>query len=197
MSVGGCVAGTDDPAKAVPNTAVLGLRTGSTTEPWRQRLAILGPNRAIALTLRHERRAHSLQPTALVNEAFLRLVPAKDIKWKNRGHFLALTARIMRHYLVDHARARFKGELVSWDDFPADFLREHSKIDLIVAVDQVLDELEEKSPQQRKIVELKFFVGLTDQEAADALELPIRTFQREWHVARAWLFNRLNAKPRT
>ncbi len=144
--------------------------------------------------LRNERPGHSLQPTALVNEAFLRLVAARDIDWKDRGHFLALTARIMRRYLVDHARARFKGELVSWDGFPADLLSNHSKLDLIVAVDRVLDELEKKAPRQRAVVELKFFLGLTDLETAQALNLTLRTFQREWHVTRAWLFKRLDEK---
>ena len=144
--------------------------------------------------LQNERPGHSLQPTALVNEAFLRLVAARDIDWKDRGHFLALTARIMRRYLVDHARARFKGELVSWDGFPEDLLGNHSKLDLIVAVDRALDELEKKAPRQRAVVELKFFLGLTDLETAQALNLTLRTFQREWHVTRAWLFKRLDEK---
>lgn len=141
--------------------------------------------------LRNERLDHTLQPTALVNEAFLRLVGAKDIDWKDRGHFLALTARIMRRYLVDHARKRFKGVLVSCEGLPEDLLSNYSKLDLIVAVDEVLDELENKSSRQRIIVEMKFFLGLTDQETAEALKLSLRTFQREWHMARAWLFKRL------
>jgi len=145
-----------------------------------------------ARLLRNEPPGHSLQPTALVNEAFLRLVNAKDIDWKDRGHFLALTARIMRRYLVDHARARFKGKLVSLDGFPADLLGNHSKLDLIVAVDRVLDELEKKAPRQRVVVEMKFFLGLTDLETARALKLTLRTFQREWHVARTWLFKKLD-----
>jgi len=144
-----------------------------------------------ARALSHERRGHSLQPTALVNEAFLRLAAAKDIKWRNRGHFLALTARIMRRYLVDHARSRFKGQLVSWEGFPEDVLRNHSQLDLIVAVERVLDELGETSSRQRAIVEMKFFLGLTDLETAHALKVPPRTLQREWHKARAWLFQKL------
>lgn len=147
-----------------------------------------------ARLLRNERPGHSLQPTALVNEAFLRLVAAKDIDWKDRGHFLALAARIMRRYLVDHARARFKGELISWDWFPTDLLGNHSRLELIVTVDRALDELEKKAPRQRVAVELKFFLGLTDLETAQALNLPLRTFQREWHMARAWLFKRLDEK---
>lgn len=144
--------------------------------------------------LRQERRGHSLQPTALVNEAFLRLVAAKSINWNDRGHFLALAATIMRRYLVDRVRSRFKGQLVSWECFPEDVLNHRSSLDLIVEIDRVLYELEEKSPQQRMIVEMKFYLGLTDLEAAHALNLRLRTLQREWHLARAWLFNRLNAK---
>jgi RNA polymerase sigma factor (TIGR02999 family) len=145
-----------------------------------------------ARLLRNEPPGHSLQPTALVNEAFLRLVTAKDIDWKDRGHFLALTARIMRRYLVDHARARFKGKLVSLDGFPADLLGNHSKLDLIVAVDRVLDELEKQAPRQRVVIEMKFFLKLTDLETTQALKLTLRTFQREWHVARTWLFKKLD-----
>jgi RNA polymerase sigma factor (TIGR02999 family) len=147
-----------------------------------------------ARLLRNERPGHSLQPTALVNEAFLRLVATKDIDWQDRGHFLALTARMMRRYLVDHARERFKGKLVSWEGFPEHLLSERSQLDLIVSVDKVLDELEKKSPRQRLIVELKFFLGLTDPETAKTLKLPLRTFQREWHMAREWLFKRLNSE---
>lgn len=170
-------------------------RTGDRSSEERIFELLLPQLRAIAARfLRNERSGHSLQPTALVNEAFLRLVAAKDIDWKDRGHFLALTARIMRRYLVDHARARFKGELVSWEGFPEGLLANHSKLDLIIAVDKVLDELEKKSPRQRVVVELKFFLGLTDLETAQALKLPLRTFQREWHMARTWLFKQLDEK---
>lgn len=151
--------------------------------------------RAIAArALRNEHRGHTLQPTALVNEAFLRLAAAKDIEWHDRGHFLALAARIMRHYLVDHARARFKGKLISWEGFPEELLGNHSQFDLIIAVDRALDELGDKSPRQRDVVEMKFFLGLTDSAAAHALKVPLRTLQREWHQARAWLFERLDGK---
>jgi len=152
--------------------------------------------RAIAARyLRRERPEHSLQPTALVNEAFLRLAAARDIDWKDRGHFLALAARMMRRYLIDHARSRHDAQFIPWEGLPEFALSGHTNLELVLAVDTLLDELEKNFPQKRLIVELKFFLGLTDMEAAEALHLTLRTLQREWHQAREWLYERLSAKP--
>ena len=144
--------------------------------------------------LRHERSGHTLQPTALVNEAFLRLAAAKNVDWRDRGHFLALAARVMRRYLIDHARARPDVHFIAFEGIPEYVLSNRTKLALVVAVDELLNEMAKESPQRRAVVELKFFLGLTDEEAADALNLSLHTFQREWYRARRWLFERLSTK---
>jgi RNA polymerase sigma factor (TIGR02999 family) len=141
---------------------------------------------------RGERRDHTLQPTALVNEAFLRLAKAKGVEWTDRGHFLALAARIMRHHLIDHARGRPTVIFMPLEGVPEHLLGHHSALDLTIGIDSLLDELEKESQQRRAVVELKFFLGLTDEEAADALGLTLHTLQREWYRARRWLFERLS-----
>jgi RNA polymerase sigma factor (TIGR02999 family) len=144
---------------------------------------------------RRERPGHTLQPTALINEAFLRLAAAKNVDWQDRGHFFALAARIMRRYLIDHARSRPSIDFLPMEGLPEHVLGEHSKLELAVAVDSLLEQLEKESHQQRAVVELKFFLGLTDAESADALHLTLHTFQREWYRARRWLFDRLSTEP--
>jgi RNA polymerase sigma-70 factor (ECF subfamily) len=148
-----------------------------------------------ARCFRGERPGHTLQPTALVNEAFLRLAAAKNIDWRDRGHFFALAARIMRRYLIDHARSRPSVAFLPMEGLPERVLGKHTRLELAVAVDTLLDELEKESHQQRAVVELKFFLGLTDAEAADALNLKLHTLQREWYRARVWLFGRLSTEP--
>ena len=129
--------------------------------------------------LARERHNHTLQSTALVHEAFLRLVDQRRVDWQSRTHFFALAAQLMRRILVDHARhtSRLKrGALVP-------------KLSL--------DDLERKDPRQARIVELRFFAGLTLEETAEALNLSTATIKREWTIARAWLFNRIgNSQPR-
>ena len=144
---------------------------------------------------RRERPGHLLQPTALVNEAFFRLADAKNIQWNDRGHFLALAARIMRRYLIDHARGRPNVSFLPMEGLPERVLGTHTPLELAIAVDRLLDELELESPQQRAVVELKFVLGLTDAEAAASLNLTLHTLQRQWHRARKWLFERLSAEP--
>jgi RNA polymerase sigma factor (TIGR02999 family) len=149
--------------------------------------------RAIAgRCFRGERSGHTLQPTALVNEAFFRLARAKDIEWHDRGHFFAVASLIMRRLLIDHARSRPEAELLPIEGLPEHVLAKSTPLEQAVAIDALLDELGEESPQQRQVVELKFSLGLTDEEAAEALNLKLRTFQREWHRARKWLFERLS-----
>jgi RNA polymerase sigma factor (TIGR02999 family) len=139
---------------------------------------------------RGERSGHTLQPTALVNEAFVRLVHGKNIEWL-RGHFSALAARIMRRFLIDHARAQPSVQFLPMEGFPERVLGRRTPLDIAITIDDLLNELEKESPQRRSVVELKFFLGMTDKEAADALNLKLHTFQREWHRARLWLFKRL------
>jgi RNA polymerase sigma factor (TIGR02999 family) len=130
-----------------------------------------------------------------VNEAFLRLASAKSIEWRDRGHFFALAARVMRHYLIDYARSRPSVNFFPMEGMPERTLGRSTSLELAIAVDTLLDELEVESHQRRAVVELKFFLGLTDEEAAEALGLSLHTLQREWYRARRWLYERLSAEP--
>ena len=111
---------------------------------------------------RGERPGHSLQPTVLVNEAFLRLAKSKDLDWQDRGHFLAISARVMRRYLIDHARTRPEVLFLPMEGLPERFLGTRTPSQLVLEVDELLDELERESPSRRALVELKFFLGSTD-----------------------------------
>lgn len=151
--------------------------------------------RIAAQCFRRERSGHTLQPTALVNEAFLRLEALRVIEWRDRGHFLALAARLMRRYLIDYARAHPEADFEPLGPLADETFGGYTSLGLATALDFLLEELETESPQRRKVVELKFFLGLTDSEAAEALNLTLHTCQREWYRARKWLFERLSATP--
>ena len=138
-----------------------------------------------------ERADQILQPSALVNEAYLKLVAAKEQDWQNRHHFFAVAARAMRRYLIDQARARPKAELVPFDDLAETLPAGSTRMELALAVDALLEKLEKVDPDLCSCVELKFFLGLTDEEAADALGTALRSFQRRFSDARRWLFERL------
>lgn len=145
--------------------------------------------------MRRERRPdHTLQPTALVHEAYLRLIDQQRVNWKNRAHFFAMAAEMMRRILVDHARRHYSQKrggsetLISLDD--AISFAQDIDID-VVAVDEALVELEQLDPMQSRIVELRFFGGLTLDEAAEVLQTSRSTVQREWNMAKAWLYRRL------
>jgi len=141
--------------------------------------------------MRRERRDHTLQPTALLNEAYLKLVAARERHWENRHHFIAVAARIMRHHLIDHVRARTTVEvvpLISSRDLPPG---PAGQIELAITIGRLLDELEATHPVWCSIVELKYYMGLTDQETAKALGLPLRTMQHKYSDARRWLYERL------
>jgi RNA polymerase sigma factor (TIGR02999 family) len=147
--------------------------------------------------MKGERKNHSLQPTELVDQIYFRLVAAKDRDWKNRQHFFALAARAMRQYLIDLARRRPKGEFVPIDGVP-DFLPADSyRLDEALQISRLLDELAEKEPEWCRIVEVKYFLGLTDDEAAEALGIKVRTLQRTWCDARQWLYDRLKSDDST
>lgn len=143
--------------------------------------------------MRRERRNHTLQPSALLNEAYVRLLAGRERDWESRRHFYAVAARIMRRLLIDHARARTKSVLIPLQP-SRDFLRGGSGSDLetAVAVDSVLDELQARHPDWCSVVELKYFMGLTDEETAEVMDLPLRTMQRQFSDARRWLFERLS-----
>jgi RNA polymerase sigma factor (TIGR02999 family) len=149
--------------------------------------------RIAAQCFRRERSGHTLQPTALVNEAFLRLEAIRMIEWRDRGHFLALAARLMRRYLIDYSRAHPEAEFEPLGALPDETCAGYTRLGLATALDFLLEELEKESPQRRAVVELKFFLGLTDSEAAETLNLSLHTCQREWYRARKWLFERLSA----
>ena len=145
--------------------------------------------------LSKERQGHSLQATDLVNEAYVRLIDWQNIKWQNRAQFVGLAAGIMRHVLIDHARRRLNrkhgGELLRVSMTHADFEPPQSDTE-IIALHDALDELAKLDLRQSRIVELRFFGGLTEAEIAHVLELSERQVRRDWSVARAWLYRELN-----
>ncbi|MEO1087885.1 MAG: sigma-70 family RNA polymerase sigma factor [Acidobacteriota bacterium] len=142
-----------------------------------------------------ERRDHTLQSAALVNEVYLRLVDLDGISWNDRAHFFALCARFMRRILVDHARrsgSAKRGQAViqlSLDDLHA--VPESRRSSDLVDLDGALNELAEKDPEAARIVELRYFGGLNRDEIAEVTRLSSATVTRRWRMARAWLFQRL------
>ena len=146
-------------------------------------------------SLRREGRRHTLQRTELVNEIFLKLEKAKSIDWHDRGHFFAIVTRMMRRYLIDYARSRPKPELLSMEGLPEGLMAGHSKLEVALAVDELLDELEKEFPRRCNVVVLISYLGLTPAEAAVKLDLSERTVEREWHEGKKWLFERLRTKP--
>jgi RNA polymerase sigma factor (TIGR02999 family) len=148
--------------------------------------------------MKGERRDHTLQPTELVNQVYFRLVAAKDQNWQNRAHFFAIAAKAMRRFLIDYARARPGGTFLPVDNLAGQLYLGQSKIELAIAVDALLDDLAKEHPDMCSVVELKFFLGLTDEETADVMGLSLRSMQRLWQDARRWLFEKLdpgNAQP--
>ncbi len=141
--------------------------------------------------MRKERPGHSLQATALLDEVYCRLVAARDRDWENRRHFFAVAASAMRHLLVDHARGRPKAHNVALEDIAAGSPTTAEKLDTALAIDTLLDDLKALHPDWCSVVELKFFMGLTDEETADAMGLPVRTVQRKFSDARRWLYEKL------
>lgn len=147
--------------------------------------------------MRGQKAGHTLQTTALVNEAYLRLIDSSQVQWQDRQHFFAISAQLMRRILVDSARARQSrkrgggGEVQKIELEEAVQISEEQPVDL-VALDEALKTLAELSPRQAQIVELKYFGGLSEEEMAGALDVSTRTVRRDWSVARAWLYRELN-----
>jgi RNA polymerase sigma factor (TIGR02999 family) len=144
--------------------------------------------------MKGERKGHSLQPTELVNQIYFRLVAAKDRDWQSRQHFFAIAGRTMRRYLIDHARARPASDLVALEELEGVLPARDSEIELALTIDRLLEGLAEVKPEWCTLVELKFFLGLTDDEAAEAMGLKLRSMQRMWHEARQWLFERAGSQ---
>ena len=139
--------------------------------------------------MRRESQDHTLQTSALVNEAYLRLVDQKSVQWQNRAHFFGVAAQLMRRILVDHARSRSRAkrggraQMVSLTE-QAVISKEVAEV---IALDEVLNNLAEFDPRKSQIVEMKFFGGLTNEEVAEVLKVTSRTVEREWRKAKAWL----------
>jgi RNA polymerase sigma factor (TIGR02999 family) len=141
-----------------------------------------------------EWKEHSIQATELINEAYLELLDAKDRDWQNRRHFFALTATIMRRYLIDMAR-RARPRLAAVDPNDAAMGIEESP-ERAAALNQLLGQMAHKHQDWCTVFEMRHFLGFTDAEVAQELRLSVRTVQRIWHDARAWLLERWDAPPR-
>ncbi len=143
--------------------------------------------------LRGERTAHTLQRTALVHEAFLRLIGEKNLVWQNRSHFIGIFARVMRQTLTNYAVARHRLKRGGSDPLRLTLeFYDSRKID-VAALDQALQALEALDERQARIVELRFFGGLTVEETAELLEISVATVKRDWTVAKIWLRRELSA----
>ena len=148
--------------------------------------------------LSRERRDHSLPATGLVNEAYLRLVDQKRVRWQNRAHFFAVASQVMRRLLIDHARARGASKrgsslTVSLDDADVDggWAVQENQPD-VLALDRALEKLSLIDARQARLVELRFFGGLTVEEAAAVLDVAAITVKRDWALARTWLYRELS-----
>jgi RNA polymerase sigma-70 factor, ECF subfamily len=150
--------------------------------------------------MRDERTDHTLQPTALVNEAYLRLIDQRSATWNDRAHFFAVASRVIRRILVDHARAdraaKRGGDRTRIPLVDIDPATEAPDTD-VLALDEALEELAQIDPQQAQVVEMRFFGGLTVEEAAAVLMISPRSVDRDWQCARAWLYCRLKEDTRT
>ncbi len=149
--------------------------------------------------LRGERSNNSLQPTALVHEAYIRLVDQREVEWQNRAHFFGVAAQVMRRLLVDHARGRNRHKrgggmlLLPLEEHDVAGPEPDQEVDLI-ALDDALVRLAELSPQQGRIVELRYFGGLSIEETAEVLDVSTMTVKRGWAMARAWLHREITGE---
>jgi RNA polymerase sigma factor (TIGR02999 family) len=139
--------------------------------------------------MRRESQGHTLQTSALINEAYLRLIDQKSVQWQNRAHFFGVAAQLMRRILVDHARSRARAKRGGGAQMVS--LAEQGGVSKevaeVIALDEALKNLAEIDPRKSQIVEMKFFGGLTTEEVAEVLKFTTRTVEREWRKAKAWL----------
>jgi RNA polymerase sigma-70 factor, ECF subfamily len=187
-----------DPSPGDITQLLLDLRRGSPEAHAKLAPLVYSQLRRLAAHyMKQERPGHTLQPTALVNEAYLRLIAWQDANWQDRVHFFRVAARLMRQILVESARARSAGkrggsiQKIALDE-ALEFSPERSGE--LIALDDALQGLERLDPRQAQIVELRFFVGLSVEETAEALSISARTVQRDWNVARAWLRGELTER---
>jgi RNA polymerase sigma factor (TIGR02999 family) len=145
-----------------------------------------------ARCLRRERPNHSVERSDLVDECFLRLLTARKIDWRDRGHFFAIVTIKMRRFLIDYARKRGDYKLVPLEGLPEGILARHNWLELALTIDKLLDELEEKSPTRCSVVVFRSYLGLSTKETAEKLDLTEAVVEHEWHRARRWLYERLS-----
>ena len=148
--------------------------------------------------MQRERPGHTLQATALVNEAYIRLVGGEPGQWQNRAHFFAIAAHTMRQVLLEYARRRHAGKRGGIDarkvDIDAELLIDEHKLEDVVAIDELLDRLALLDPRQSRLVELRFFGGLNLEEAGEVMGVSPTTLKREWRLAKAWLSRELSTE---
>ncbi|MCP9495266.1 MAG: sigma-70 family RNA polymerase sigma factor [Pyrinomonadaceae bacterium MAG19_C2-C3] len=147
--------------------------------------------------LRRERSSHTLQPTALVHEAYLRLVDQRDVRWQNRAHFVGVAAQMMRRILVDHARksgAEKRGGEFQKISLDENFDLSDERAAELIALDDALKTLAEIDEQKSRIVELRYFGGLSIEETAEVLGVSAPTVKRQWSMAKAWLFGQVERR---
>jgi len=153
--------------------------------------------RIASAQMRRERPDHTLQATAVVHEAYMRLAGEQEVPWQNRAHFFAIAAQTMRRVLLDYARQRHAGkrggEGARKVDIDAELLVGDDRLEDVIALDEVLGRLSEMDPEQGRIVELRFFAGLNVEETAEVMGISARTVKREWRSAKAWLSRELAA----
>jgi RNA polymerase sigma factor (TIGR02999 family) len=148
--------------------------------------------------MRRERANHTLQPTALVNEAWLRLVEQPEVNWKNRAHFFGVASLVMRQILVDHARRRKadkRGGTQQQVTLEEPLIAAANNSVDVLALHELLERLNDFDPRASRVVEMHFFGGLSFEEMAEVLQVAVRTVKRDWRMARAWLRDELSKKP--
>jgi len=147
--------------------------------------------------MKGERQGHTLQATALVHEVYVRLIDVQKVRWEGRAHFFAICAQIMRRILVDAARKRAASKhgggigRINLDEVP--YLSDEKDVQLI-ALDDALDELKESDPRKAKVVELRYFGGLSVEETATVLKVSVETITRDWRLARGWLLAEMGGR---
>jgi RNA polymerase sigma-70 factor, ECF subfamily len=143
--------------------------------------------------MRRERADHTLQPTALINEAYLRLIQ-EDVDWNSRAHFVGFAAHVMRRVLVDYARSRNaeqRGGKMERVELQDQFAVSPERLEEVALLDEALDRLEKKNPRQARVVELRYFGGLSIEQIGATLGIAPRSVKRDWSLARIWLFEEL------
>lgn len=175
------------------------LREGNQEAANRLMPLIYGELRRMAGSyMQRERSGHTLQATALVNEVYMRLAGGETVPWQNRAHFFGIAARAMREVLLDYSRRRNAGKRGGKDAQQVDIDAEHlgsapPKIENVIAINEALERLERIDPRQSRLIELRFFGGLTVEEAAEVIGVSPETVKREWRSAKAWLHRELAA----